>query len=131
MTCCAELADYEWLTGAEAGELLVDLAGRAEPLHLAANRLRKSQSAARAHLLLEQVELRQRATAKFDRATAMFFTRLGLEQATDQWVAGYKARRFATFTVEGPVADFCCGIGGDLLRRGRGPNTGRRPRPGF
>ena len=78
-------------------------------------RLRKSQSAARAHLLLEQVELRQRAAAKFDRAAAMFFTRLGLEQATDQWVAAYKARRFAAFAEKGPMADLCCGIGGDLL----------------
>jgi hypothetical protein len=115
MTCCAELADYEWLTGAEAGELLTDLAGRAEPLHVATTRLRKQHSAARVHLLLEQVELRQRGTAKFAQAAEMFFTRLGLEQATDQWVAAYKARRFA---LRGPVADLCCGIGGDLLALG-------------
>jgi hypothetical protein len=115
MTCCAELADYEWLTGAEAGALLADLAGRDEPLHVAANRLRKSQTATRVHLLLEQRELRRRAAAKFDRAAEMFFTRLGLEQATDQWVAAYKARRFAPHAEEGRVADLCCGIGGDLL----------------
>ena len=57
-------------------------------------------------------ELRERAAAKFERAQSMFFTRVGLEQATDQWVAAYKARRFAG---RGPVADLCCGIGGDLL----------------
>ncbi len=45
----------------------------------------------------------------------MFFTRLGLEQATDQWVAAHKARRFAAAAKRGPIADFCCGIGGDLV----------------
>jgi SAM-dependent methyltransferase len=112
MTSCSELADYEWLTGSEAAEILTDLAGRNEPLHLAANRLRHVVSATRAHLLLDQVELRRRAAAKFARAAEMFFTRLGLEQATDEWVAGYKATRFAAGV---PVADLCCGIGGDLL----------------
>ena len=112
MTYCAELADYEWLTGAEAAELLSDLAGRAEPLHAATTRLRKLHSAARVHLLLEQAELRLRGAAKFALSAEMFFTRLGLEQATDQWVAAYKAQRFAD---RGLVADLCCGIGGDLL----------------
>ena len=48
----------------------------------------------------------------------MFFTRLALEQATDQWVAAYKAGRFPQGA---PLADLCCGLGGDLLslvRRG-------------
>ncbi len=112
MTYCAELADYEWLTGAEAADQLIELAGREEPLHIATTRLRKLHSTARAHLLLEQTELRGRGVAKFARAAEMFFTRLGLEQATDQWVAAYKARRFAE---RGPAADLCCGIGGDLV----------------
>jgi hypothetical protein len=112
MTNCAELADYEWLTGPETAEILTDLADRNEPLPLAANRLRHVVSAVRAHLLLEQVELRRRAAAKFARAAEMFFTRLGLEQATDEWVARYKARRFPS---GGSTADLCCGIGGDLL----------------
>jgi len=115
-TRSAELADYEWLTGSEAAALLAELAGREEPLHSAAARLRRKLSAARVHLLLEQAELRERAVAKFERAAEMFFTRLGLEQATDQWVAAYKARRFADLVSETrPVADLCCGIGGDLL----------------
>ena len=112
MTICAELADYEWLTGAEAAAVLGDLAGGGEPLHRRAARLRRNFSATRVHLLLEQVELRQRARAKFARADELFFTRRGLEQATDEWVAGYKARRFAG---REPVGDLCCGIGGDLL----------------
>jgi hypothetical protein len=112
MTSCSDLTDYEWLIGSEAAEILVDLAGRNEPLHLAANRLRHLVSTTRAHLLLEQIELRGRAVAKFARAAEMFFARLGLEQATDQWVARYKATRFSA---GGKVADLCCGIGGDLL----------------
>jgi len=115
MTNPAELADYEWLTGEEAADELLDLAGRDEPLHVATARLRKRLSAARAHLLIEQVELRRRGRAKFEQVDSMFFTRLGLEQATDQWVAGYKARRFAALGSDDPIADLCSGIGGDLL----------------
>lgn len=115
MTSPAELADYEWLTGEEAAGELLDLAGRDEPLHAATAQLRKRHSAARAHLLLELVELRARGRAKFERANSMFITRLGLEQATDQWLAGYKARRFAAASSAGQIADLCCGIGGDFL----------------
>lgn len=122
MTNTAELADYQWLTGNVAAEMLADLAGRNEALHAAVARLRRTLSSTRVHLLLEQAELRQRAAAKFNRANAMFFTRLGLEQATDQWVASHKAQRFAD---HGPVADLCCGIGGDLLALAAGgPTTG-------
>jgi hypothetical protein len=119
----AEIADYEWLTGKEAASELLDLADRDEPLHVTTARLRKRHSAARAHLLIEQVKLRQRGGAKFERADSMFFTRLGLEQATDQWVAAYKARRFAAVCDEGPIADLCCGIGGDLLALARVADT--------
>jgi THUMP domain-like len=109
---CIEITDYEWLVGSEAAAVLADLAGRGEPLHIAASRLRRQFSAARVHLLLEQIELRRRAAAKFAHPNQMFFTPLGLEQATDGWVASYKAQRFAG---RGPIADLCCGIGGDLL----------------
>lgn len=59
-----------------------------------------------------QHELRLRARAKFDRAGQMFFTRSGLEQASSEVVARYRARRYAH---AGQVADLCCGIGGDLI----------------
>jgi THUMP domain-like len=118
MTSRTELADYQWLTGAEAAAVLVDLAGRAEPLHVATARLRKQHSPERVHLLVELAELRGRAAAKFARSDEMFFTRLGLEQATDQWVAAYKASRFALLAGGGNIADLCCGIGGDLLALG-------------
>jgi len=129
-SCCSDLADYQWLTGPEAAAVLRDLAVRTasangEPLHAAAGRLRRHFSAGRTHLLLEQAELRRRATAKFASAERMFFTRLGLEQATDEWVAHYKAGRFADAAKFGPLADLCCGIGGDLLALApQGPTIG-------
>ncbi len=112
MACCNDAADYQWLTGAEAGALLAELATSREPLHVTTERLRRTYSQTRTHLLLEQAELRRRARAKFASAERMFFTPLGLEQATDQWVARHKAARFAG---RERVADLCTGIGGDLL----------------
>lgn len=62
-------------------------------------------------------ELRKRAAAKFTRADAMWFDRQGFEQATAEAVARHKARRF-----QGPVRDYCCGIGGDTIALAeRGP----------
>jgi hypothetical protein len=86
------------------------------------SRLRKDLSAARAHLVVEQVDLRRRAREKFSLAERMFFSRKGLEQATDEFIAHYKAGRFARGE---RVADLCCGIGGDLIGLARrGPVEG-------
>jgi THUMP domain-containing protein len=117
---CNDLADYQWLTGDEAAALLAELAADPAPLHTAVARLRGQLSATRAHLLLEQVELRSRATEKFTHAARMFFTRTALEQATDEQTAEYKAQRLTERAglslSNAPVfADLCCGIGGDLL----------------
>jgi len=126
-TACSDVADYVWLTGDEACAILVDLADDHTPLHSLTARLRRSFTAPRTHLLLEQVELRRRAKVKFENADRMFFTRIGLEQATDQWVAAYKASRVLdqraaasarlSLSNAAPtrvIADLCCGIGGDL-----------------
>lgn len=112
MTPRSEIADVEWLTGSEAGAILAELAENTGPLHRVAERLRKGLSATQTHLVLEQVELRRRAAAKFTRAPQLFFTRIGLEQATDEWVARYKADRMKNC---GSIVDLCCGIGGDLM----------------
>ena len=120
MADCNELADYEWLTGIEAATLADELTAQTEPLHTAIGRLREELSPSRTHLLVELVELRQRAAEKFIDAPRMFFSRAALEQASDQWVAAYKAERLAkTAPGGGPVADLCCGIGGDLLALAR------------
>jgi THUMP domain-like len=121
---CSDVSEYEWLTAGEAAAHLADLAVSDAPLHAALERLRGRLSPAKAHLLLEQVELRRRAEAKFNAAGRMFFTRVGLEQATDQWIARYKAARFDAVRAASPatphVADLCCGIGGDLLALAEG-----------
>lgn len=116
------ISDYQWLVGPAAGSLLSELANSdGDPLADAA-RLRKTLTAARVHLLLEQAALRRRARRKFAAAERMFFTPVGLEQATDEIVAAYKAGRFAAEQI---VWDLCCGIGGDLLALARrGPAAG-------
>jgi hypothetical protein len=109
----ADYADYRWLVSNAAGCILAELACEPDNVLRAASQLRKRLSAERAHLVLELIELRRRATSKFALPERMFFTRLGLEQATDEWVAAYKSSRFAS--ASGPIGDLCCGIGGDLL----------------
>lgn len=56
-------------------------------------------------------ELRDRAAAKFSHADRMWFTRDGLEQASSEVLARHRAARYDG---RGPLADLCCGIGGDL-----------------
>ncbi|HVX13145.1 MAG TPA: hypothetical protein VHC22_18315 [Pirellulales bacterium] len=114
----ATFDDYRWLVDATAGRLLTDLAESPDDSLRQAVRLRKDWSASRVHLLLQQVELRRRAKAKFPDADRMYFTPVGLEQATDGWIAAYKAGRFRDRG--NPVYDLCCGIGGDLAALARG-----------
>ena len=116
------LEDSFWLVSEEGRSWLAKVAGDTRPTLRVLESLRKDLSATRAHLIVEQVELRRKAQEKFPWADQMFFTRKGLEQATDAWIGHYKARRFSPGTL---VADLCCGIGGDLLSLGtRGPVVG-------
>jgi SAM-dependent methyltransferase len=110
-----------WLTSPDAEPYLAEAcasAPRDSPLDELAilTRLRKRLSPDQARLVVEQVVLRRRASAKFSHAEQMFFTAVGLEQATDETIAAYKAARFPRY---GRAVDFCCGIGGDLLALGR------------
>lgn len=99
-----------------AGELFDRLAG-ADPTPDAALRLgtelRRRWPPELVSAALTQHRLRAAAAAKFRRASGMLFTRDGLEQASAEPVARHRARRYDT--VSGPVADLCCGIGGDLV----------------
>jgi hypothetical protein len=117
MSTYTGIADYEWLSGIEAGAVLEELAAEQTPLHTLVAQLRKRFTQTQTHLLLEQADLRRRATEKFTQTQRMFFTSLGLEQATDERIARYKADRIqravaSTCTL---IADLCCGIGGDLM----------------
>lgn len=64
----------------------------------------------RAALTLD--DLRKRARTRFSRADQMWLDRTGLEQATTETVARYKAQRFMG---KGRVWDLCCGIGSDAI----------------
>ncbi|GAB4422154.1 MAG: methyltransferase domain-containing protein [Anaerolineae bacterium] len=76
--------------------------------------LRRELSPEFASAALTLARLRQRASGKFSRAEAMFFTPDALEQASGEVISTWRARRFA----EGGyarIADLGCGIGGDTL----------------
>lgn len=98
----------EWLFDDEAAQWLARLA-ESPPVSMTA--LRKGVGSDRAQLLVEQAELRRRAASKFPHPSRMYFTRQGLEQASDGWIAEYKAARFPA---DRPLYDICTGIGGDL-----------------
>ena len=106
--------DLDWLCGPEGGAMLDDLRGQVVTPSLI-GRLRKTLSPAQAAALVQQIELRTRAKQKFRQADQMFFTRQSLEQATDEWVAKYKASRFLDSGTQGPIYDFCTGAAGDLI----------------
>ncbi len=108
-------ADFLWLMSTAAEPLLEQTQAafceRMNPVRIAKT-LRKRTSAARAAMIMEQSQLRIRARVKFTLADQMFLTRRGLEQATGENLARYKAARFAGLST---VVDVCCGIGGDLI----------------
>jgi hypothetical protein len=115
-----DLDDYRWLVSDAAVPWLTHVAAElagSNPTPAFVAKLRKQMSPARVHLVFEQIELRARAQEKFSLAGQMFFTRKGLEQATDEQIAAVKAARFPAGE---PLADLCCGIGGDLIALTRG-----------
>jgi hypothetical protein len=118
MTNQATIEDYEWLVGPEANEWLAQVAR--SPATAAANlvvKLRRVLSPAQTSLILQQTEYRRRARHRFELAERMFFTDKGLQQATDDKIAAYKARETANvYGSDASGADLCCGIGGDLMQ---------------
>jgi hypothetical protein len=101
----------------EAGRALlgeVSAVARAGPSDLA--RWRRSASSEWVGAALRLVEGRRKGAMKFERADQMWFDPVGLEQATAEAVARYKARRFDDGDL---VVDLCSGIGGDTLALAR------------
>jgi hypothetical protein len=116
-----QLDDYRWLMGPDGRRWLGELGPKTSATPAVISALRRELSANRVHLLLEQFELRRHARRKFPQADSMFFTRQALEQATDHWIARYKARRLGSRK----AIDLCCGMGGDLQALAeRGEATG-------
>lgn len=116
------LETYRWVVEGAGRDPLASIHSEEIATHELIRRLRKRHSESETRVLVEQREMRQRALIKFPRAHEMFFTRRGLEQASDWRIAAYKSKRFAAQT---QIVDACCGVGGDLMAlSNRGPVLG-------
>lgn len=105
-----------WLVGTDGvAELRAAAADPAPGSLAAAERLRERLSADQAAAVASQLALRERAKAKFGaQAATLFFTSVGLEQASRPRVSRWRAERFAAVGVR-RVADLGCGLGADGL----------------
>jgi len=100
------------LQSREGQELLALATENVPDVLRASDILRRHAEPEMAAAALTQVVLRQGARAKFERAAEMFFDRVLLEQASDEIVSRWRARRFAGRKT---IADLCCGLGGDTI----------------
>lgn len=82
------------------------------PLHAVLLQLRQRWTPAQSAAIVEQAQLQIAARRKFRLADQMRFTRQGLQQATAETVAAYKASQIPAGRA---VVDLCCGLGGDLI----------------
>jgi hypothetical protein len=116
-----DLEAFRWLLTDEGQALLVqaaDLVASSDELHVQAE-LRRTAPPLAVAAALTQVELREKARAKFgELAELLYFTPEALEQATRQSVAAHRAGRFQAFGAH-TLIDLGCGIGGDLIAGAR------------
>ncbi|WP_242497206.1 THUMP-like domain-containing protein [Nocardioides oleivorans] len=116
-----EIGTLEWLRTNDGGRLLVHAAQAwvdhpRDPVRVASVVRRLEPDPEKAAAATTQVQLREKAVAKFgEDARLMFFTPDALEQATRARVADHRAARLAAAIPGGSVIDLGCGIGGDLL----------------
>jgi hypothetical protein len=103
------------LKSGEGARLMADLEKEADlssaPLVM---RLRSKWDSELVAMALQQETLRRKAAGKYTRASEMFFTKEGLEQASAEVVARHRAEQFAA-RADGHVLDLCCGVGGDSV----------------
>jgi hypothetical protein len=111
-----------WQRLAAEGEALVDAAdealapGEAMAAPSAIARLRKTHDAAMVAAAFELVAARRKARAKFASADTLWCDVAGVEQASDETVAAWKAARLVAALGSGAaILDLCCGIGGDAI----------------
>jgi hypothetical protein len=116
-----DLDAFRWLLTDEGQALLAqatDLAPGGDEMHVQAE-LRRTAPPAAVAAALTQVELRERARAKFgELADRLYFTPDALEQATRLSVATHRAGRYRAFDAH-TLIDLGCGIGGDLIAGAR------------
>jgi hypothetical protein len=106
-----------FLVSPAAAEMLAALEaeeGSRVALHTRIQRLRTDLAGDEASAISEQLEIRARARERFGNLAPHWRgTREGLEMATHPIVAERRARRLATLDL--PVIDLTCGVGGDLV----------------
>ena len=95
----------------------VAAAGEVDPGDAAAiTRLRRRFDADLVSAALELAQARRKAAAKFARADTLWCDVAGVEQASSERVAAWKARRMReVLGVGAEILDVCCGIGGDAM----------------
>lgn len=106
-----------WQTVADDAALLMHAAA-IDPSNVSAiAALRRDYPADRVSVALSLVEARAKAVNKFGQCgETLVADSAGVEQASGQRVAAYKAKRIKQQLGEGAaIADLCCGIGGDSM----------------
>ena len=114
----SSLATWHWLL-TEPGNRLITLAEKIDQPSVAdIARLRRHGDQDQVRIVLELVSARRRGIRKFTSANELWCDVPGIEQATSEAVADWKAARFERCgTTE--VIDACCGIGGDSIALAR------------
>ncbi len=111
---------WKWLRSPDAADLLAAAEGISSGELQAIARLRKRWNAEQVGTAIELLGARQRAQAKFPSHPPDVCDRSGIEQATPEMIAEYKASRIhETVGSTGHVADLACGIGGDAMSLAR------------
>ena len=82
------------------------------------SRLRRRWNAQQVSCALELHEARKRAVGKLENPHEIIADRIGVEQATDSIIAGYKSKRIHESGLSS-ITDLCCGIGGDTIALAR------------
>jgi hypothetical protein len=111
------VADEYWLLTTDDGRRLLEEVAAVrtiDPAELA--RLRKLAPAGVVSAAVRLTLARRKAAGKFERGDRMWVEPVGVEQATAEPVARYKAMRFQACPI---VVDLCAGIGGDTLAMAR------------
>ncbi len=114
---------WRWLATPAADRLLAAadalVAAGTTPAGVAA--LRRDHPDAPVPEALELADARRRGGGKFAESRRLLLDRAGVEQATSDLVADWKAKRFG----DRAVLDLCCGVGGDAMAFARrGPCIG-------
>ena len=104
--------EFRLLTTDEGRRLLEDVAPIREIGPADLDRLRKLAPAELVSAAVRLTQARRKAAGKFERGDRMWVEPVGVEQATAEPVARYKAMRFQAAPL---VVDLCAGIGGDTL----------------